>query len=206
MQEEGGASCPARERENVMKKVTSILATVALAFAVVGCGSQPSGIVSSDGSEGMAEETPEVTVIQGEVAWSVSEDAAAAAEAAGFSSEFVVPYPLPIGEHEWSQPSFTAMDHVAQADYDGGGICASIRKGEGVAIEDLSADLNDYLYEWTQECDGIVVSCYGYEDGIANFLEWEVDGCSYDVWCVSTEGGNLGMNADEVYAMVTSIK
>lgn len=187
-----------------MKRVTTILATAALAFALVGCGSGASGPAGAVPDE--TEEVVEETVVQGEIAWSASDDAASAAESAGFSGGFVVPYPLPIGDYEWSQPSFTAMGNVAQADYDGGGICASIRKGEGVAIEDLSSDLNDYLYEWTQDCDGTVVVCHGYEDGIANFLEWERDGCSYDVWCVSTKGGNLGMNADEVYAMVTSIK
>jgi hypothetical protein len=75
-----------------------------------------------------------------------------------------------------------------------------------VAIEDLSADLNEYKFDWTQDVDGIEVTCHGYEEGVANFLEWTVDDNSYDVWCMSTGEGNLGMNADEVYAMVTSIK
>lgn len=202
-----------------MKKYSTITAALFFALALAGCNvnaSPSSGIVSPDetSSEENIEATeaetpepeePEVVVIQGEIAWSVSEDATAAAEAAGFSGDFVVPYPLPIGDYEWSQPNFTAMDHVAQADYDGGTICASIRKGEGVSIEDLSADLNAYNYDWTQDVDGIEVTCHGYEEGIANFLEWETDGCSYDVWCVSTREGNLGMSEGEVYDMVTSI-
>ena len=61
-------------------------------------------------------------------------------------------------------------------------------------------------FDWTKDCDGIEVTCHGYEEGIANFLEWENEGCSYDVWCMSTGEGNLGMSDDEVYAMVTSIK
>lgn len=189
-----------------MKKILMMFAAAALAFAMAGCnsgGMRNSGI-SATGEEA-TEGAPETTVIQGEIAWSESVNAEEAAQSAGFTGGFYVPSPLPIGSYPWTEPSFTAMDHVAQADYDGDGICASIRKGEGVSLEDLSADLNQYNFDWVQDCEGIQVTCHGYEEGIANFLEWESEGCSYDVWCVSTKGGNLGMNADEVFAMVTSI-
>lgn len=169
-----------------------------LSLAVAGCGSARSGAVATN-------DGPTETVVQGEIAWSEAAGADEAAQAAGLATGFGVPYPLPIGAYPWAEPKFTAMDHVVQADYDGDGICASVRKGEGVALADLSADLNLYNFDWVQDCDGVQVACHGYEEGVANFLEWEAYGCAYDVWCVSTKGGNLGMNPDEVYAMVTSI-
>ena len=195
-----------------MKKITAILATAAFALALAACNatSGQSGIVASggtsDGSAVESTESNEPTVIQGEIAWDSAADAKAAAKDAGFSGDFIVPDVPPVGDYDWSKPNFTAMDNVAQADYDGKGIAISIRKGEGVDIKDLSADLNDYKYDWTQDVDGLKVKCHGYEKDIANFLEWEYDGCSYDVWCVSTEGGNLGMSESEVYDMVYSIK
>ena len=181
-----------------MKKLVATISAAILAFTVAGCSSKSADTQSDTGETEV--------VVQGEVAWSNSEDAAKAAENAGQSSEFVLPNPLPIGEYEWSQPNFTSMDKVVEATFDGGSISCAIRKGEGVSLEDLSADLNEYKFDWTQAVDGIEVTCHGYEEGVANFLEWTVDDNSYDVWCMSTGEGNLGMNADEVYAMVTSIK
>lgn len=187
-----------------MNKFVMTLGAAALAFALAGCGNAAD--TKSGIADGASTEEPTETVVQGEIAWSDSEDAAAAAKSAGQSSDFVIPTPLPIGDYEWSKPTFMAMDKVVEAHSDGGGISCSIRKGEGVSLEDLSADLNEYKFDWTKDCDGIEVTCHGYEEGIANFLEWENDSCSYDVWCMSTGDGNLGMNDDEVLAMVTSIK
>lgn len=98
------------------------------------------------------------------------------------------------------------MDNVSEANIDGGDVAVCIRKGEGVPLAELSADLNEYKSDWTQEVDGIKVTCHGYEDGIANFLEWENDSCSYDVWCVGVKGDNIGMTENEVAAMVAGIK
>ncbi|ACV22185.1 Uncharacterised protein [Slackia heliotrinireducens] len=192
-----------------MKKIAVFMTVAALAFTLAGCSSNDAESADQAATDAEATETaeePTETVVQGEIAWSEAEDQAAASESAGFSGDFVVPDPLPIGDYEWSAPNFTAMDGVAQADYDGGGIAVSIRKGEGVALEDLSADLNEYQFDWTQDVDGVEVACHGYEEGIANFLEWETEDCSYNVWCVSTAEGNLGMNEDEVAAMVAGIE
>ncbi len=193
-----------------MKKLALLIIVAAFAFTLAGCSSDSSA-TKSGGSDGDAatdvtESQPTETVVQGTIAWSEAADEAAAGESAGFSGDFVVPNPLPIGDYEWSAPHFTAMDNVAQADFDGGVISASIRKGEGVALEDLSADLNAYQFDWTQDVDGVQVACHGYEEGIANFLEWEANGCAYDVWCVSTGADNLGMTEAEVAAMVNAIQ
>lgn len=179
-----------------MKKLVMTIGAMVLAFTLAACGPKTADMQS---------ETTE-TVVHGEIAWSDSEDADAAAESAGQTGDFVIPNPLPIGDYEWSDPTFMAMDNVVEAFFDGGAISCAIRKGEGVPLEDLSADLNEYKFDWTKDCNGIKVTCHGYEKDIANFLEWENGGCSYDVWCMSTGGDNLGMSDDEVYAMVTGIK
>lgn len=186
-----------------MKKLAILMAITALTFVMAGCSSSAS---SDESALASSESASTETVVKGEIAWSDAEDEEAAGEDAGFTDGFVVPDPLPIGDYKWSKPNFTAMENVAEANYDGGDICASIRKGEGVPLKELSADLNDYKFDWTQDVDGIQVACHGYEEEVANFLEWETEGCSYNVWCVSTTDGNLGMNADEVYAMVTGIR
>lgn len=173
-----------------MKKTLAILAAALLAFVIAGCGCNSQGAG---------------TVVHGEIAWSYTEDAAAAAASAGFTSDFVVPNPPPVGDYDWSEPTFTAMDNVAEAVYDGKGIAISIRKGEGVPLEELSADTTGYTLKWTWEVDGIEVTCHGFELDVANFIEWEADGCSYDVWCMSTGAGILGMSEAEVAAMVNAV-
>ena len=196
-----------------MKKIAIALAAAVSAFALAGCGT---GVVAPGGSdagtsgsaatgETSPETSPEVTVVQGEIAWSDADDAQAATEDAGFSAEFTVPATPPVGNYEWKAPHFTSMDNVAEAHYDGGDVSISIRKGEGVPIDELSADLNEYNFEWTQNVGNITITCHGYEEGLANFLEWEYKDCSYDVWCISTKEGNIGMTSEEVAAMVAAI-
>lgn len=180
-----------------MKKLALILAAALFALALAAC--------SDASKEEPASSEATETVVQGEIAWKDSDNQEQAAEGAGISNGFNLPDPLPIGDYSWSKPNFTYMENVAQADYDGGEACASIRKGEGVPLKDLSADLNDYKFDWTQDCDGIEVACHGYEEGVANFLEWERDGSSYNVWCVSTGEDNVGMNESEVAAMVAGV-
>lgn len=195
-----------------MKRIAMLVAVVMLALAMVGCASgTTSSAESSQGSSETASASSEAdsaatTVIQGENAWSNASDAEAAAKSAGVTTGFTLPSPLPIGEYKWSDPHFSSMDKVVEANIDGEVVAVCIRKGEGVAIKDLSADKNDYKADWTQEVDGVKVTCHGYEKDIANFLEWEKDGCSYDVWCVGVKGENIGMNKDEVTAMVKGIK
>jgi len=201
-----------------MKKIALMLAATTFALVLAGCGTgvlEPSG--SEAGTSGSAalgetsaetspaETSPVVTVIQGEVAWSEAEDVGTAVEGAGFSSDFKVPDTPPVGDYEWTGPNFMAMDNVAEAFYDGGEVSLLIRKGEGVPIEELSADLNEYSYDWTQNVGSIEVTCHGYEENVANFLEWEYDDCSYDVWCISTTGDNVGMTSEEVAAIVAAI-
>lgn len=208
-----------------MKKIATIIAAALLAFAITGCssgasssnasdasasGSEASDVAASDSGDAASASSEaaasEGEVIIGENAWSDAKDEKAAGEAAGFSDGFVVPNPLPIGDYKWSEPHFSSMENVAEANIDGGDVAVCIRKGEGVPLADLSADLNEYKSDWTQEVDGIKIACHGYEDGIANFLEWENSGCSYDVWCVGVKGDNIGMTEDEVAAMVAGIK
>ena len=196
-----------------MKKIAIVLAAGVLALAFAGCGtgaSVPDGSeAGTSGSVALGETSPEasseVTVIQGEIAWSEAENSQAAIEDAGLTTGFKVPDAPPVGNYEWTAPDFTAMDKVAQAHYDGGDVSLSIRKGEGVPLEELSADLNEYKFDWTQQVGNVKVTCHGYEENIANFLEWEYDGCSYNVWCMSTKEGNIGMTADEVAALVSAI-
>ena len=186
-----------------MKKLLLILAAAVFTLALAGC-SGGSGASSGSADTSASGEATE-TVVKGELAWKDSKNMEEAGEAAGFTNGFTLPDLLPIGDYKWSEPTFTYMENVAEANYDGGEACACVRKGEGVPLKDLSADLNDYKFDWTQDCDGIEVTCHGYEEGIANFLEWTRDDCSYDVWCVSTSEDNIGMNEEEVAAMVAGV-
>lgn len=203
-----------------MKKLVVIIATLAFAFAIAGCGSTTdnAGDDASGDGDATVEETSDIGsaaaddedenggTVEGEIAWSDSDDAAAAADSSGFSDGFTLPETPPVGDYEWSAPNFTSMDSVAEAHYDGGVVSVTVRKGEGVPLEELSADTSAYGFDWTQDCDGIEVTCHGYEDGVANFIEWESDGCSYDVWCMGTQGDTIGMTPDEVSAMVAGVK
>ena len=186
-----------------MKRLAIILAAALFALAIAGCGSSADSSESSATEAGSSASTE--TVVQGEIAWSDAAGAEEAAKDAGISSGFTVPSTPPIGDYKWAEPNFNAMDKVVEAHYNGGEVGVSIRKGEGVPLKDLNPDLNEYKFDWTQEVQGITIACHGYEDGIANFIEWEYENCSYNVWCISTGDGNIGMSESEVTAMVGGI-
>ena len=186
-----------------MKKYALMLVAAMFAFAMVGCASGADSASESSAAEESSTATE--TVVQGEIAWSDAAGAEEAAKDAGVSSGFTVPSTPPIGDYKWAEPNFNAMDKVVEAHYNGGEVGVSIRKGEGVPLKDLNSDLNEYKFDWTQEVQGITIACHGYEDGIANFIEWEYENCSYNVWCISTGDGNIGMSESEVAAMVGGI-
>lgn len=188
-----------------MKKLALLLIASMFALALAGCsgGSAASSSAAEEESSASSEATE--TVVEGKSAWSDAAGAEEAAKNAGISNGFTVPSAPPIGDYKWSEPNFNAMDKIVEAHYNGGEVGVSIRKGEGVPLKDLNADLNEYKFDWTQEVQGINVACHGYEDGIANFIEWEYENCSYNVWCISTGDGNIGMSESEVSAMVEGI-
>ena len=205
-----------------MKKLMVMIAVAVFALALAGCSSNL--VMSTDDDESVASDNdaaveeadgsgtgsddgePEENVIIGENAWSDSDDAADAAEGAGFTDGFVLPDPLPVGDYAWSEPTFNSMDNVVEAHYNGDVVGLTVRKGEGIPVEELSSDTSDYGHDWTQDCNGIEVACHGYEDGVANFIEWENEGSSYDIWCVGTKEDNIGMSPEEVTAMVAGVK
>ena len=189
-----------------MKKYALMLVAAMFALAMVGCASGSNSASESESSA--AEESSSAateTVVQGEIAWSDAKDAEAAAKDAGITNGFKVPGEPPIGDYKWAKPNFNAMDKIVEAHYNGGEVGVTIRKGQGIALKDLNADLNEYKADWDQEVQGIKIACHGYEKGTANFIEWEYEDCAYNVWCVSTGDGNIGMNEEEVAAMVEAI-
>ncbi len=204
-----------------MKKLVAIIVAAMFALALAGCGStvtttdddanvdanNDTAVEETDDGdmetdEGDSSEDAETAA----TAWSDSDDAATAAEDAGIANGFTLPDPLPVGDYAWSDPVFSNMDNIVEASFDGDVVGLVVRKGEGIPVEELSADATDYGHDWTQDCNGIQVQCHGYEDGIANFIEWENDGSSYDVWCTGVKGDNIGMSPEEVTAMVAGVK
>ncbi|MBP3870337.1 MAG: hypothetical protein J6E46_05120 [Faecalicoccus sp.] len=81
------------------------------------------------------------------------------------------------------------------------------KAAEDVNGGDPTFEGNEYANEWTQDIDGITVTCYGNREGEATKTVWTRDGYSYAIR-VHGLGGDLdfGLTADDLAAVVPGIQ
>ena len=188
-----------------MKKVLVAMTVAALAFVLAGCASGTSGssaATSSDATSDSAAAAEEVTEGNHEpTQWAPVESAAK-----GFAS-FDVPDSFTFGDLEFSKPTFSYADGVAQATYETPATMVTIRKGDGI----YGAPLTDRNYaefpqKWTQNHKGLEITCYGAKEGAATVIQWNVDSGAYAITYQGLGGEEMAMTPDEITSIVSGIQ
>lgn len=81
------------------------------------------------------------------------------------------------------------------------------KAAEDINGGDPTFEGNEYANEWTQDIDGIIVTCYGNNEGDATKTVWTRDGYSYAI-IVHGLGGEIdfGLHAEDLAAVVPGIQ
>lgn len=81
------------------------------------------------------------------------------------------------------------------------------KAAEDINGGDPTFEGNEYANEWTQDIDGITVTCYGNNEGDATKTVWTIDGYSYAI-IVHGLGGEIdfGLHAEDLAAVVPGIQ
>ena len=81
------------------------------------------------------------------------------------------------------------------------------KAAEDINGGDPTFEGNEYANEWTQDIDGITVTCYGNNEGDATKTVWTKDGYSYAI-IVHGLGGEIdfGLHAEDLAAVVPGIQ
>ncbi len=190
------------------KKVIAILAAGAMISALfAGCGSS-----SQETKEESA--ASEVSVTSGSEAestgmanpWSDAESAEEAAKGAGLDGmELPADIDLDLGEN--FERTYRYMDGLAEITLEYAASQLTVRKGTVGEEGDVSGDYNEYANTWTQDVDGVEVTCSGNKDGIATKAIWTADGMNYSLTCMGLGGDDdFGLAEEPLATLVGSLK
>ena len=110
------------------------------------------------------------------------------------------------GEIHWF--AYLYMEHLAEADGVIGSADLTVRKGLNQESEDVSGDLTEYAYTWTQTTEDWEVTCFGNEEGQVMKAIWLSDNFSYSIM-VRGQGDiydTYGLDAEAIEALVAAIQ
>ena len=199
-----------------MKKlIIASMAACALVVALAGCGSQQAQkeeAASSAAPEAAAEtsapaeEAETSTMVGMPNPWSdvaTAEEAAAGAGLDGFSAAEGVE--ISLGKVE--KVTYRCMEGIAEADVEFPAVSMTIRKGINPGGIDISGDYNEYAHTWTQDVDGIELTCAGNREGDSTKTLWTVDGVEYSIDVLGLGGDtDYGLSAEDLALLVPAIK
>ena len=99
------------------------------------------------------------------------------------------------------------MDGIAEARLEYPASALTVRKGT-IAVEgDISGDYTEYANTWTQDVNGIEVTCFGNREGDATKSISTVDNMYFSIVAEGLGGDqDFGLNAERLTAMVNSIQ
>ena len=182
-----------------MKKIITILFVGIMVLSLVACGEKAT----------FNEEAP-VPADNVGIAnpWSEVETPNEAAQSAGVEQLIVPENGTETSSGRVDFSSFHYMEGIAEANGYIGTADFVVRKGLKQEGENISGDYTEYVYSWTQDVDGILVSCSGNEEGKTMNAIWDTDNYSYSM-IVRGQGDisdTYGIDADAVSALVTAIK
>ena len=219
-----------------MKKrifLSMILAAVMLATVLTGCGSggsaakkeEPAAAAESTQEEAAPAETKaedtaaetESTEAESTAAaaeentglanpWSDVGSAEEAAKGAGIDSFVIAEDPgLDLGQ--LFERTYRCMDGIAEARLEYPASALTVRKGTIAEEGDISGDYTEYANTWTQDVNGIEVTCFGNREGDATKSIWTVDNMYFSIVAEGLGGDqDFGLNAERLTAMVSSIQ
>lgn len=103
--------------------------------------------------------------------------------------------------------TYRYMDGIAEAIVEFPASEVVARKGTASKGDDISGDYNTYAYTWTDDIDGISVTCQGNRQGEAAKATWSDGEYRYST-CTRGLGGDtdFGLNHDRLAAFVKALK
>ena len=199
-----------------MKKLLVVACAAMFALALAGCASSGSSsasasATSSSVSSSTSAASSSVVSDSGSSGsttlanpWSDVDSAEAAAKGAGVGS-FELGDNLGMADVTLFDPTYRYMDDVAEATLQGGAFDVTVRKSMHESGQTLSGDYNNYPEFWTTTVDGIIVTCHGYEAGVASAFEWCNEG-NYSVLFRGLGGENMGVYEAGIAAIIQNVK
>ena len=138
--------------------------------------------------------------------WSNVESAEEAAAGAGIDSFVIAENPgIDLGENY--RRTYRCMDGIAEAYLEYPASALTVRKGTLAEEGDISGDYTDYANTWTQDVNGIEVTCFGNREGDASKSIWTVGDMCFSIVAEGLGGDeDFGLNADRLTEMVNSIQ
>ena len=138
--------------------------------------------------------------------WSDVESAEEAAKGAGIDSFVIAEDPgLDLGQ--LFERTYRCMDGIAEARLEFPASALTVRKGTNAEEGDISGDYTEYANTWTQDVNGIEVTCFGNREGDAAKSIWTVDNMYFSIVAEGLGGDqDFGLNAERLTAMVSSIQ
>ena len=140
--------------------------------------------------------------------WSDVASAEEAAKGAGIDSFVIAEDPgIDLGEN--FERTYRCMDSIAEARLEYPASALTVRKGNGTYAEegDISGDYTEYANTWTEDVNGIEVTCFGNREGDASKSIWTVDDMYFSIVAEGLGGDeDFGLNAERLAAMVSSIQ
>ena len=140
--------------------------------------------------------------------WSDVESAEEAAKGAGIDSFVIAEDPgIDLGKN--FERTYRCMDGIAEARLEYPASALTVRKGNSTYAEegDISGDYTEYANTWTQDVNGIEVTCFGNREGDAAKSIWTVDNMYFSIVAEGLGGDeDFGLNAERLTAMVNSIQ
>ena len=138
--------------------------------------------------------------------WSDVESAEEAAKGAGIDSFVIAEDPgLDLGQ--LFERTYRCMDGIAEARLEYPASALTVRKGNYAEEDDISGYYTEYANTWTQDVNGIEVTCFGNREGDATKSIWTVDNMHFSIVAEGLGGDeDFGLNAERLTAMVSSIQ
>lgn len=197
-----------------MKKrifLSIILAAVMVSAMLAGCSSSGSAAPKEEPAATEAEDTVEKTGTADEEntglanPWTDVGSSEEAAKGAGIDSFVIAEDPvIDLGEN--FERTYRCMDGIAEARLEYPASALTVRKGTNAEDGDISGDYTEYAETWTQDVDGIEVTCFGNWEGDASKSIWNVDGMYYSIVAEGLGGDDdFGLNAERLTEMVRCI-
>lgn len=141
--------------------------------------------------------------------WSDVNTAAEAAEGAGLDS-FSIPEGEEISLGAVNVTAFRCMDGMAEVIVEYPAVEMRIRKGlASTAVEegDISGDYGEYKNTWTQDINGLKVTCFGNRKGESTRTIWQVDDICYSITAFGLGGDtDYGLSADDLSTLINGIR
>ena len=138
--------------------------------------------------------------------WSDVGSAEEAAKGAGIDSFVIAEDPgLDLGQ--LFERTYRCMDGIAEARLEYPASALTVRKGNYAEEDDISGDYTEYANTWTQDVNGIEVTCFGNREGDATKSIWTVDNMHFSIVAEGLGGDeDFGLNTERLAAMVSSIQ